>query len=122
MTEPKPTLDECIDYLGAATLVAENAAVISGAPEDKFAAVLHDAILSYLRSIPALTAERDAAVARAEAAEAERDRLKEHGQFLLERLNDFDPDHSPVRNWHGHVVPALERFQAALTNGGPDAD
>jgi hypothetical protein len=52
-----PTLDECIEYLDG------NLTNYDGR--------MHDVILSYLRSIPDLTAERDAATARPGAKETD---------------------------------------------------
>lgn len=40
------------------------------------------------------------------------------GQFLLDRLDDFEreiEDEALIREWSGHVAPALSRFRAAIT-------
>lgn len=60
-------------------------------------------------------AEREIARLRSELAQA-----REAGKFLCERLDDFErevddsSDHL-IREWHGHVVPALSRFEKLLT-------
>lgn len=41
------------------------------------------------------------------------------GQFLVDRLEEFDPgDDEPEREYHGHVAPALSRFRSALSPDG----
>lgn len=40
------------------------------------------------------------------------------GQFLLDRLDDFEREiqsEELAREWAGHVAPALSRFRAAIT-------
>ena len=51
--------------------------------------------------------------------------LYDNGDFLADRLEDFqnsleagDVDDA-IRDWHGHVVPALARFRAALSKARP---
>lgn len=47
--------------------------------------------------------------------------LLEDGRFLAERLAEFErtveaeSGDAAVRDWHGHVAPALARFRAAIT-------
>ena len=46
--------------------------------------------------------------------------LADDGQFLVERLADLENSLGEsaemiVRDWHGHVAPALARFRAALS-------
>ncbi len=44
-------------------------------------------------------------------------RVAEAATFLVERLNEFDPDHhQAARDYCGHIVPALERLELALAN------
>ncbi len=41
--------------------------------------------------------------------------LEELAQFLVDRLEEFDPgDDQPEREFHGHVAPAAARLRAAL--------
>lgn len=41
--------------------------------------------------------------------------LEELGQFLVDRLEEFDPgDDQPEREFHGHVAPAAARLRFAL--------
>jgi hypothetical protein len=41
--------------------------------------------------------------------------LEELGQFLVDRLEEFDPgDDQPEREFHGHVAPAAARLRSAL--------
>jgi hypothetical protein len=42
-------------------------------------------------------------------------KLEELGQFLVDRLEEFDPgDDQPEREFHGHVAPAAARLRFAL--------
>jgi hypothetical protein len=41
--------------------------------------------------------------------------LEELSQFLVDRLEEFDPgDDEPEREYHGHVAPAAARLRGAL--------
>ena len=43
------------------------------------------------------------------------DELRRAGQFLLDRLNEYEPDfHDHVSDYMGHVEPAIARFRSAL--------
>lgn len=54
------------------------------------------------------------------ALRADNATLRDHGQFLLERLDDFERGaigecfDDRLRDWEGHVAPALARLRAAL--------
>lgn len=45
------------------------------------------------------------------------DMSKNEAQFLLDRLEEYDPeDEDHVRDFHGHVAPAIARLRNALAN------
>jgi hypothetical protein len=55
------------------------------------------------------------AVNNHEALKARIQELEELGQFLVDRLEEFDPgDDQPEREFHGHVAPAVARLRFAL--------
>jgi hypothetical protein len=55
------------------------------------------------------------AVNNHEALKARIQELEELGQFLVDRLEEFDPgDDQPEREFHGHVAPAAARLRSAL--------
>jgi len=57
---------------------------------------------------------RGAVPVRDDGAERIRE-LEELGQFLVDRLEEFDPgDDQPEREFHGHVAPAAARLRSAL--------
>jgi hypothetical protein len=46
--------------------------------------------------------------------------VTEAAQFLLDRLDEFDPgEDEPEREYHGHVTPAIARLRSALTEAVP---
>ncbi len=69
-----------------------------------------------LRSVKTLITEAAALI----RAQAERERVRvEAGEFLVDRLSDFERDgdvrtDDGERDWHGHIAPALSRFRKAL--------
>ena len=43
--------------------------------------------------------------------------MKQEAQFLLDRLDEYDPeDEDHVRDFHGHVTPAMARLRRALAD------
>jgi hypothetical protein len=41
--------------------------------------------------------------------------VKQEAQFLLDRLDEYDPeDADHVRDWYGHVCPAIARLRMVL--------
>lgn len=47
--------------------------------------------------------------------------MKWEAQFLLDRLDEYDPeDEDHVRDWHGHVTPAIARLRRALLADKPE--
>jgi hypothetical protein len=43
--------------------------------------------------------------------------MKKEAQFLLDRLEEYDPeDEDHVRDFHGHVTPAIARLRHALAD------
>jgi hypothetical protein len=43
--------------------------------------------------------------------------MKQEAQFLLDRLEEYDPeDEDHVRDFHGHVAPAIARLRNALAD------
>lgn len=47
--------------------------------------------------------------------------MRREAQFLLDRLDEYDPeDEDHVRDWHGHVTPAIARLRRALADKPED--
>lgn len=43
--------------------------------------------------------------------------MKREAQFLLDRLDEYDPeDEDHVRDFHGHIAPAMARLRSALAD------
>lgn len=43
--------------------------------------------------------------------------MKKEAQFLLDRLDEYDPeDADHVRDFHGHIAPAIARLRHALAD------
>lgn len=62
----------------------------------------------FLATISRLTAERDGLVEKTKDVLAA-------ARFLCDRLSEYDPDDEDhVRDFYGHVSPALSRFSGAL--------
>ena len=46
--------------------------------------------------------------------------MRSEAQFLLDRLDEYDPeDADHVRDFHGHVAPAIARLRYALQDPAP---
>lgn len=46
--------------------------------------------------------------------------MRQEAQFLLDRLDEYDlKDEDHVRDWHGHVTPAIARLRSALAKSNP---
>jgi hypothetical protein len=43
--------------------------------------------------------------------------MKKEAKFLLDRLEEYDPeDEDHVRDFHGHIAPAIARLRSALAD------
>lgn len=107
----EPTLAECIAFLER---------VEQGTLKPNVAEDVH-AILAHLRSVPTLTAERDGALARAEAAEATLERIAECTRYT----RAGGATEGDLGSYEAGLEEAIELALSALpdlTPGGPDAD
>jgi hypothetical protein len=75
--------------------------------------------VDHMSTNAALLKQAAGAVDALAALQSEADRLRANGEFLLDRLSQFEGDcefnDETYREWGGHVVPAIERFRAALS-------
>lgn len=43
--------------------------------------------------------------------------MKQEAKFLLDRLDEYDPeDEDHIRDFHGHIAPAMARLRHALAD------